>query len=175
MVLIVPLWLPQSRRCRSVGGEGEYSINQVTDSHVPVKGILDSTRIYAPIQICVYVCREDFSMEFSCMLNVISKTQLDRQMVPPFSHHTNTSTMKMKWLIQEKAFNCKPKPLPCSRHILILKPGGSAIFSRDVLVLSQDFKKQNKPPYIFLIFFTAFFNIAVSHLWLFPFKRCFAQ
>lgn len=54
---------------------------------------------------------------------------------------------------EKKAFNSKPKPLPCSRHILILKPGGSAIFSMDILVLNQDLKKnQTKKPYIFLIF-----------------------
>lgn len=63
-------------------------------------------------------------------------------MVPSLHHHTDTSTVKMKCLIQKKAFNCKPKSLPSSRQILILKPGGSAIFIMDILVLNQDLKNK---------------------------------
>jgi len=152
MILIVPFWLLQSRRCRSVRAQWEFSISQVTDHHLTVKWLLDNTDICALVLIYVYVCREDSSVEFSCVVNVISKTQLDLQMVPPLSRHTNTSTMKIKCLIQKKTFNCKPKPLPCSRHILMLKPAGSAVFSMDFLVLNQDSKNKTKTPLILLIF-----------------------
>lgn len=81
----------------------------MTDSHLPVKWILDNIHIYELIHICA--CREDLSMELGAV-NVISKTQLDTHMVSSLSHHTNTSTMKTKCLIQKKkaAFNSKPNP-----------------------------------------------------------------
>lgn len=57
---------------------------------------------------------EDFVIECSCGVIVISKTRLNPKMVPPLCHLTNTSSIKIKCLIPKELLtvNISPFPVP---------------------------------------------------------------
>lgn len=65
---------------------------------------------------------EDFVLECSCGVNVISKTQLDPKMVPPLSHLTNTSSIKIKCLILKELLTVNISPFPVPVLFFFLNP-----------------------------------------------------
>lgn len=61
-------------------------------------------------------------MESSCGMNMISKTQLNPKMFPPLSHVTNTSSIKIKGLIQKEILTVNISTFPVPVLFLFLNP-----------------------------------------------------